>query len=241
MMPLPRAITFDLDDTLWPFAPIGARIEERLDQWFRQHAPKTARQFPVAAMRRMRERMLEQFPEKAHDVSWLRRRGIETALAESGEDPALAEAAYAVFFAERNRVTFYPDSLPALSRIARLCPLATISNGNADLEAIGIAGYFPLRVCAREFGKAKPDAGIFHHTCERLGLAPAEVLHVGDDVHADIAGAHHAGLATCWLHRDDARARVPTWPRRDFTPTLTFSTLAALADWLEARAPAEMP
>ena len=27
-----RAITLDLDDTLWPFAPIGARIEQNLTQ-----------------------------------------------------------------------------------------------------------------------------------------------------------------------------------------------------------------
>src|SRR3546814_10938296 len=31
-----RAITLDLDDTLWPFAPIGERIERVLDAWMRE-------------------------------------------------------------------------------------------------------------------------------------------------------------------------------------------------------------
>ncbi|MGY0504953.1 HAD family hydrolase [Luteimonas sp. e5] len=234
-----RALTLDLDDTLWPFPPIGARIERVLHAWFERHAPRTAAQFPIPAMRRLRERVMQRHPDKAHDPSWLRRRGIELALAESGEDPALAEAAYATFYAERNRVEFYPDAAAALSRIAARRPLCALTNGNADLDVIGIGQLFVLRVSAREFGAAKPDPGIFLHACERLGLAPGEVLHVGDDVEADVAGARRAGLATCWLHREDARERHPTWPRRDFVPDLRFPTLAALADWLDASPPTQ--
>ncbi|PTT36933.1 HAD family hydrolase, partial [Stenotrophomonas sp. HMWF022] len=45
------AITLDLDDTLWPFAPIGARIDQVLFDWMREHSPATAAMYPVAAMR----------------------------------------------------------------------------------------------------------------------------------------------------------------------------------------------
>ena len=48
-----RAITLDLDDTLWPFAPIGARIEQVLHDWMREHSPATAAMYPVAAMREL--------------------------------------------------------------------------------------------------------------------------------------------------------------------------------------------
>ncbi len=229
-----RAITLDLDDTLWPFPPIGARIERVLHAWFEEHSPRTAAQFPIPAMRRLRERVIERYPLQSHDASWLRRKGIEIALAESGGDPALADAAYAAFYAERNRVDFYGDAEAALARIAARLPVCALTNGNADLEAIGIEGHFAHRVTAREFGAGKPDPSIFLHACERLGCAPGEVLHVGDDVEADVAGAHRAGLMTCWLHREDARERHPTWPKREFVPTLTFPTLAALADWLDA-------
>jgi len=230
-----RAITLDLDDTLWPFPPIGERIERVLHAWFERHAPRTAAQFPIPAMRRLRERVMERYPLQSHDASWLRRKGIEIALEESGGDPALADAAYAAFFAERNRVDFYADARDALARIAGRLPVCALSNGNADLAAIGIERHFAHCITAREFGCGKPDAAIFLHACERLGFAPHEVLHVGDDIEADIAGAHRAGLMTCWLHRDDARERHPAWPRREFVPTLTFPTLAALADWLDAQ------
>ncbi|RMH93412.1 HAD family hydrolase [Lysobacter pythonis] len=236
-----RAISLDLDDTLWPFPPIGERIERVLHDWFLEHSPRTARQFPIPAMRRLRERVIERFPAQSHDASWLRRKGIEIALAESGGDPALADAAYAAFYVERNKVDFYADARAALARIAARLPVCALSNGNADLDTIGIGHLFAQRVSAREFGAGKPAPAIFLHACERLGRRPEEVLHVGDDIEADIVGAHRAGLATCWLHRDDARPRHPTWPKRDFTPSLTFPTLCALADWLDARAHDETP
>lgn len=161
--------------------------------------------------------------------------GHRDRLEESGGDPALADAAYAAFFVERNRVDFYADARDALARIAGRLPVCALSNGNADLAAIGIERHFAHCITAREFGCGKPDAAIFLHACERLGFAPHEVLHVGDDIEADIAGAHRAGLIFCWLHRDDARERHPAWPRREFVATLTFPTLAALADWLDAQ------
>ena len=88
-----RAVTLDLDDTLWPFAPIGERIERALHDWFVAHSPSTAERFPISEMRHLRERVFAQFPEHAHDLGLLRRLTIERALKESGDDPALASAA----------------------------------------------------------------------------------------------------------------------------------------------------
>ena len=91
-------------------------IERVLHGWFERHAPRTAAQFSIPAMRRLRERVIERYPQRSHDASWLRRKGIEIALAESGSDPTLADAAYDAFFAERNRVDFYDDARDALDR-----------------------------------------------------------------------------------------------------------------------------
>lgn len=87
-----RAISLDLDDTLWPFAPIGERIERNLHDWFLEHCPGTAERFPIAEMRALRERVFAEFPQHAHDLGLLRRLTIERALRESGDDPALAQA-----------------------------------------------------------------------------------------------------------------------------------------------------
>ena len=40
-----RAITIDLDDTLWPIWPIIARAEAALAAWMAEHAPATAAQW----------------------------------------------------------------------------------------------------------------------------------------------------------------------------------------------------
>ena len=227
-----RAITLDLDDTLWPFAPIGDRIEKALHGWFVQYSPRTAERFPIAEMRALRERVHEEFPEHEHDMGLLRRLTIERALRDSGDDPTLASAAYAIFFRERNRVDFYPDAREGLERMASRLPVAALTNGNADLAAIGIASLFRFQLGAREFGSAKPDPGIFLETCARLDMPPVEVLHVGDHPRMDIAGAARAGLRTCWIDRGDH-----AWPSQQPRADIEFTTLTALADWLDAVPP----
>ncbi|MCO5055182.1 HAD-IA family hydrolase [Thermomonas sp.] len=231
MIPAIRAITLDLDDTLWPFAPIGARIETTLHAWFEAHSPRTAERFPITEMRALRERVMTDLPELAHDLGLLRRLTIERALRESGDDPELASAAYAIFFRERNQVDFFPDALDGLRRIAAHLPIAALTNGNADLAAIGIAAHFRFELTAREYGAPKPDAGIFLDACCRLDAAPEQVLHVGDDPRVDIAGAAHAGLHTCWIDRG-----LHAWPEAQAPADLRVTTLTALADWLDAGA-----
>ena len=233
-----RAITLDLDDTLWPFAPIGERIERALDDWMRTHSPVTATMFPIEAMRLLREQVWRENAHLAHDLGALRRLTLEVALRDSGGAIDLVDAAYDAFYAERNRVEFYPDALDALARIARHVPIAAVSNGNADLRAIGIDHHFTLQLHSREHGAAKPDASIFLATCERLGCAPCDVLHVGDHADADVAGAARAGLRSCWILRADNPSRLTAWPHADVRPDLTFDSLAGLADWLDARADA---
>lgn len=225
-----RAVTLDLDDTLWPFAPIGERIERALHDWFVAHSPSTAERFPISEMRHLRERVFAQFPEHAHDLGLLRRLTIERALKESGDDPALASAAYAIFFRERNRVDFYADAEAGLQRLVARLPVAGLTNGNADLGAVGIAPLFVFSLSAREYGAAKPDAGLFHEACKRLGLHPRDVLHVGDDPRTDVAGAAAAGLQTCWIDRGDH-----AWPNDIARADIEVTTLIALADALDAR------
>ena len=224
-----RAISLDLDDTLWPFAPIGERIERTLHDWFVAHCPATAERFPIEEMRNLRERVFAEFPQHAHDLGLLRRLTIERALRESGSDPTLASAAHAIFFRERNRVDFYEDAMDGLRRIAARVPVAALSNGNADLAAIGIDNLFRFQLGAREFGSAKPDPAIFLETCRRLGIEPHEVLHVGDHPEMDVGGAMRAGLRACWIDRGEH-----AWPEEQTPADLHVHTLTALADWLDA-------
>jgi len=224
-----RAITLDLDDTLWPFAPIGARVEQVLHTWLEANCPRTAAQFPIVKMRELRTELDAQHPHLIHDFSAMRRMTLDRAMRLAGDDPVHVDAAFEAFFAERNRVEFYPDALGALERLAARVPLAALSNGNADLVRVGVHTHFAFQLGAREHGAPKPEASIFHAACARLGASPYHVLHVGDDIEMDVVGAARAGLRTCWLNREHE-----SWPHADVRPDLEFTSLAALADWLDA-------
>ena len=230
VIPTPHAITLDLDDTLWPIAPVMQRAEAALDAWMREHAPAAAQRWPVAQMRALRERISARHPELAHDYSEQRRRSLTHAFAECGVDAVHVDPAFEAYYAARNAVDCYPDAIEALQRIAALLPVAALTNGNADLDRIGLSAHFRFSLSAREHGRGKPSACLFHAACERFGIAPQYVLHVGDDTELDIVGAHQAGLRTCWINRDGRG-----WPRGDIESDLEFAHLGGLADWLAAR------
>jgi putative hydrolase of the HAD superfamily len=227
---LPRAITLDLDDTLWEIAPVILRAESALHAWMRTHAPRCADLYPIGKMRDLRDAVAAANLHLAHDFTAQRKLTLAQALTEAGHDPVLADAAFEAFHAARNTVELYPDVPGALSRLAARAPLAALTNGNADIERIGLHGSFVFALGAREHGAAKPDRGIFHAACERLGFAPHEVLHVGDDPELDVLGAHRAGLRTCWINR-----RGSLWSHAEASPDLSIAHLDALADWLDAR------
>lgn len=224
-----HAITLDLDDTIWPIAPAIIRAEAALGEWLREHAPRTAARWPLEAMRALRERIASERSDLAHDFSQQRRLTLQHMLREAEDDIALVDPAFDAFFAARCRVEHYDDSLAALDRLAARVPLAALSNGNACLQTMGLMHLFRFQLGARDHGAAKPAASIFHAACAQLRCQPAQVLHVGDDIEMDVLGAHRAGLRSCWINREARR-----WPHTEPRPDLEFTTLTALADWLDA-------
>jgi FMN hydrolase / 5-amino-6-(5-phospho-D-ribitylamino)uracil phosphatase len=230
-VPMIRALTLDLDDTLWAIAPVIELAEQALDAFLEQHCPAVRARYPIEAMRRLREQVAAAHPQLAHDFTAQRQLSLAIALAEGGADPALAEAAFDAFVAARNRVELFPEVAGALPRLGHGRRLAALTNGNADLGRIGLTVHFEFSLCARDHGAAKPSPCIFHAACARLDCDPREVLHVGDDPWHDVAGAAAAGMPSCWINR-----RGASWPAELPRPDLEVPDLAALADWLDAHA-----
>lgn len=223
------AISLDLDDTLWPIAPAIDAAERALDDWLRRHHPHVAEAWPVAALRGLREQVAGEHPDLAHDYTAQRRLTIARAFASCGGCDAHVDAACEAYIEARNRVECYVDALPALVALAAGRPLVSISNGNADLVRIGLHHHFTHRLSARDCGIAKPAPGIFLDACTRLGLAPSQVLHVGDDPDLDVAAARAAGLRSAWLNRGGR-----TWPHPE-PPELELRDLGELVDWLRSQ------
>ena len=229
------AVSLDLDDTLWPVEPAILAAETHLDEWLRQHHGAVASAWPIAALRTLREQVAAERPDLAHDFTAQRLLTLERAFAACGVGNEYVDAAYEVYAAARNRIECFADALPALEAIAARLPVVSISNGNADLQRIGLRHHFVHCISSRECGVAKPAAAIFHDACARLGLAPANVLHVGDDALLDVIGAHDAGLRTAWLNRRGAKWSDDGALRRDgaaVVPDLQFEDLGELAHWI---------
>ena len=225
-----RALTIDLDDTLWPVAPALERADHAVDTWLRQHHPDVARAWPVPALRELRAQIASERLDLAHDFTTQRRLTLQQAFAACGIAAAPVDALWEIYYAARNTVQLYPDSVPALERLAARWPLASLTNGNADLRRIGIRRHFAHHVCARDTGAAKPDRRIFLAAAEQLGAAPAAILHVGDDPQTDMVGARAAGLRTAWINRCGTPWPAALGP----PPDLELRDLTALADWLDA-------
>lgn len=235
-----KAVTIDLDDTLWPIWPVIERAEGALASWLLQHAPATAPMFAdVPARLRLREHVVQTRPDIGHDMSALRLEIIRQALANCGDDPALAKTAFEVFFEARMQVDLFADALPALEFLAARFPVVALSNGNADVHRVGIGRYFHHSVSAHEFGVGKPDPRIFHAAAQSAGFAAQDVLHIGDDMALDVVGALGVGMQTVWLKRE--RSADSVWPQAaSFTasnvvlPHLTVSSLAEVVTALQA-------
>lgn len=212
MTPVPDsigAICLDLDDTLWPVAPAIARAERRLMAWMGQVCPRVLQRYTLDGMRQQRDEMLRRYPDRGHDMTFLRRRLLAEMLVESGYGDELADSAFEVFFHARNQVDLYGDVLPALQRLSARYPLVAVSNGNADLARVGLDHFFVASVQAREVGTAKPGGAIFKAAARRAGVQPGRVLHVGDDPHADVHGAREAGMQVAWIDRAGEGWRHP--------------------------------
>ncbi|MGD8378195.1 MAG: HAD-IA family hydrolase [Gammaproteobacteria bacterium] len=201
----PRVITFDLDDTLWAVEPVIREAELQLHDWFAQHHPGVAERFPVPAMRDLRRAVGAEYPHLAHDLSELRLISLRRALVAAGYDASAANQAFDIFQEARNRVTLYDDVPAGLRRLAAHFRLGTISNGNADIERVGLGDYFAFTISAREARAAKPDPAIFRAAVAAAGCAAMHILHVGDDPVNDIQGARAAGMGTALMVRGDSR------------------------------------
>ena len=61
------------------------------------------------------------------------------------------------------------------------------------LERMGLARYFEAVVCGDQVARGKPDPLPYLSACERLGVAPAEALVVGDSEN-DVLAARAGGM-----------------------------------------------
>lgn len=224
-----KAITLDLDDTLWPIWPTIRHAEEALLFWMQENTPVAAQSTSTEHIRQIRNQLGEQYPEWQHDLSLYRLEAIRQILTQSGEDEQLAHTALDVYLAARQQVTLYDDALPALKRLSCKFPIIAITNGNADLKQIGIDQYFQDIVTAKQMGVSKPDKKLFHQAQMLLNCDATQILHVGDDLNADVIGALKVGMQAAWIQRAAEQIKPPCLA---YTPQYIAQNLLELCEEL---------
>jgi HAD superfamily hydrolase (TIGR01509 family) len=200
-MNAPVVLSFDLDDTLWPVEPVMIAAEGAMLSWLKERHPEIMYGRTPESLRAMRLSLAERFPERSHDMTFLRHRALAEMFLGAGRPVTHADEAFEVFYAERNRVKLYDEVEASLARLSKRYRLFALSNGNADLQRCGIAHWFEGHITAISAGAAKPDARIFTRLLDEASVEAAQVLHIGDDPHLDVAGAAQAGLQAAWLNR----------------------------------------
>jgi putative hydrolase of the HAD superfamily len=223
-----RTITIDLDDTLWPIGPVIRRAENRLHDWIAKHYPRITELFSRQAMLEVRAQVVAEHADRAHDLTFLRRSVLGRVSEAAGYGTGMVDDAFAIFNEERNIVDVFPDVVPGLTRLGKRFTLIAVTNGNANLEKIGLREHFDSVVCAASAGAAKPARRIFDHAV-RSGRADAQqTLHVGDHPEHDVHGAKQAGLQAVWVNRNGHQ-----WPRALPAPDGVVADLGELASLLE--------
>ena len=85
--------------------------------------------------------------------------------------------------------------------------------------------FFEFSIYSSEVPYRKPHPSIFQLALNRLGLKPTEVLFVGDNLQADVAGAQGVGMPAAWLNRKCKPAKPDIQPDYEIKSAKELLTL----------------
>jgi HAD superfamily hydrolase (TIGR01493 family) len=189
-----RAVLFDIGGTLVdePEVDLGARIAAALGAG----------------------------PERAETIQDLVLRNVFTAaaLAErlradlglADEPTAVVRELWDAARADLIEVPFAETCLAALATAGvKVGVLANLSSAAAEGFRIAcptLVSWIETWTLSCEHGSTKPSATIFQAALDALGVAPAQVLVVGDSLEQDVAPALALGMSAVWLRRNEAAA-----------------------------------
>jgi len=229
-----KAISFDLDDTLYSNYPVMMATDAKMLAYFsaffssissHAHLSKNT-VFDHQFWWPFRQQALKINPNLIHHVGDVRLVTYSLGLKALGLNDDVAEQAAknALYYFEQQRSDFViPLAVHQLLNVLqKKYPLVAISNGNVDTDKIGISKYFQYRFHAGDLVtkpsgertqlRQKPHADMFRIACDKLAIAPAQLLHIGDCGRADIQGAINAGCQTAWVSYYDVGKPLSVLP-----------------------------
>ena len=202
-----KAIFFDGDDTLWDFrAAMLQALEVTLVELRRMVDNEAAQALTVQRMTEIREAVADELGEGTTSVEVIRSEALARTLAEVGRpSDDGARRLYEIYTEARFDATRpFPGVVDVLHDLKGRYLLGLVSNGNTYPERVGLGDIFSFVILAVDCGIAKPDRRIFELALDKCGCDTSQVVHVGDSLQSDIAGANGCGIRSVWLNREGA-------------------------------------
>ena len=209
--PVPRAVLFDVDFTLFrPGPELGPegyrRIGERYGLTLDPGRYTDARMAAIQVLQHDRRLVHDDEVWIAFTEQIVRGMGGDADGARSCATDMVRE------WERHENFTLYEDALPALDELRRHgLLLGLVTNGQRDLEEFvehhGLV--VDAMVGSRLHGKIKPHPSIFGAALEALGVTAEETAMVGDSVEDDIEGARALGMRAILVDRDGLREGQP--------------------------------
>lgn len=237
MNSLPKALLLDLDDTI-------LSLHSDSDGEWLQISREFADHFGAVPLHELHAAFLDSrdwFWRELERVRWGRlhfslapREIVLRALArfDITDTPLVHRMAARYNHIREEAVRPLPGAIETLQRLKDMdSRLGMITNGSSEgqrakIERFSLAPFFDHIQIEGEFGIGKPDARVFQHALDALGVEPADAWMVGDNLDADIRGAQQVGIYAVWV--DATGNGLP-----DGTTVRPDMTIRSLSDLVE--------
>jgi putative hydrolase of the HAD superfamily len=234
-MKAPRAVLFDLDDTI-------LSTDATADASWRETCERVQQALPGVDAETLFQELLKQRAWYWSDASrhtrgrlrlpMAREEIAALALAKLGvrapELPRLMASTYTALAAEK--ITPFPRAIETLEWLrGRGVRLGLITNGASEVQRwkinrFALAKHFDVIVVEEEFGIGKPDPSVFQYALREVGVHPRDAWMVGDRLDWDIIPSQALGIAGVW--NDYRKAGLP--PDAGVVPSRIVHSIAEL-------------
>jgi putative hydrolase of the HAD superfamily len=189
----PRAILFDLDDTLYPYRSFVRSGFRAIGRFLADRHGLSA----VAVVQVLGRSM----------AGGRSGREVQTLCEHFDLPDTLVPTLVAIIRDQQPRLRLPRESARVLAALRSSWRVAVLTNGDPavqrrKLAALGVADLVDAALCAVECGdpRGKPAPVVFLTALDRLGVAPSRAVFVGDDMRADIEGARVVGMKTIHMN-----------------------------------------
>jgi len=216
-----QALSFDLDDTLYYNEDVIRNAERAQFEAVSELLPNHKNN-EMPFWLELKWQVAKSHPELCHNVTAWRRKVITSGLAQLGmledEIGEAAEQVFARFYHARSDFSVPQQTFDVLRALRQRYPLVAVTNGNVDIDRVGLSPYFVGYYRSGENQtRMKPHPDMLHLVCQHLDLNAESVLHIGDNEFTDVGSAHRAGCASLWFNPNGRRLKTPCLPDGEYS------------------------